>query len=87
METEKIDQIIDRHQGQARSLIQILLEIQSENHWLPREALERVCKKLGVPTARIQQDHSARSSPTDARDLPPNERPNLPRPQGLLEAA
>jgi NADH-quinone oxidoreductase subunit E len=54
MDNDKIDQIIARHQGEARSLIQILLDIQSENHWLPKEALERVCKKLGVPTARIQ---------------------------------
>ena len=34
--------------------IQILLEIQSENHWLPKEALERVSEKLNVPLTRIQ---------------------------------
>jgi NADH-quinone oxidoreductase subunit E len=54
MDTEKIDQIIEKHHGEASSLIQILLEIQSMNHWLPREALERVALKLDVPMTRIQ---------------------------------
>jgi len=50
----KIDKIIDKYQGEASSLIQVLLEIQSENHWLPKEALEKVSEKLGVPLNRIQ---------------------------------
>ena len=54
MDTDRIDQIIDRHQGEASSLIQVLLEIQSEHHWLPKEALGRVSAKLQVPLARIQ---------------------------------
>jgi len=53
MVNERIDQIIDRHHGEASSLIQILLEIQSENHWLPKEAIERVSEKLHVPLTRI----------------------------------
>lgn len=54
MEIDKIDRIIDKHQGEASSLIQILLDIQSENLWLPKEALERVCEKLKVPFTRVQ---------------------------------
>ena len=54
MDNDRIDQIIDKHQGEASSLIQVLLEIQSENHWLPGEALERVSEKLQVPLTRIQ---------------------------------
>ena len=54
MDIEKVDQIIDKHQGEASSLIQILLEIQSENHWLPKEALSRVSERLEVPLSRIQ---------------------------------
>jgi NADH-quinone oxidoreductase subunit E len=54
MDTDRIDQIIDKHQGEASSLIQVLLEIQSENHWLPKEALERVSERLQVPLSRIQ---------------------------------
>ena len=52
MNNKRIDQIIDKHQGEASSLIQVLLEIQSENQWLPKEALERVSKKLKVPFSR-----------------------------------
>ena len=54
MDTDRIDQIIDKHQGEASSLIQVLLEIQSEHRWLPKEALERVSEKLEVPLTRIQ---------------------------------
>jgi NADH-quinone oxidoreductase subunit E len=49
-----IDRIIDKHEGEASSLIQVLLDIQSANHWLPREALERVSERLQVPLTRIQ---------------------------------
>lgn len=54
MDNDKIDQIIDKHECKAGSLIQILLDIQSENHWLPREALDRVSEKLQVPMSKIQ---------------------------------
>jgi len=54
MDIERIDKIIDKHKGETSSLIQILLEIQSENHWLPKEALDRVSEKLHVPLSRIQ---------------------------------
>jgi NADH-quinone oxidoreductase subunit E len=54
MDTARIDQIIDRHGGEASSLIQVLLEIQHENHWLPKEALERVGARLAVPMSRIR---------------------------------
>jgi NADH-quinone oxidoreductase subunit E len=54
MDNDRIDQIIDKYQGEASSVIQVLLEIQSENHWLPKEALERVSEKLQVPLTRIQ---------------------------------
>jgi len=53
MDINRIDQIIDKYQSDASALIQVLLEIQSENHWLPKEALERVSEKLEVPLSRI----------------------------------
>jgi NADH-quinone oxidoreductase subunit E len=55
VDNDKIDQIIDHHLGQSRSLIQVLLEIQHENHWLPKEVLDKVCQKLDVPLSRILQ--------------------------------
>ena len=54
MDIGKIDQIIDNYGGEAGSLIQILLDIQSDNNWLPKEALDRVSEKLAVPMSRIQ---------------------------------
>ena len=54
MDLERVDQIIDSHNCEASSLIQILLDIQSEYHWLPREALERVGDRLQVPATRVK---------------------------------
>jgi len=54
MDGDRIDKIIDEYQGDASLLIQVLLEIQRENHWLSKEALEKVSEKLGVPLSRIQ---------------------------------
>ncbi len=54
MDTERVDQIIASHGGEASALIQVLLDIQAENHWLPMDALERVSGKLGVSLARIR---------------------------------
>lgn len=54
MDAAKIDQIIEKHHGEASSLIQILLDIQSDNNWLPQEALTRVSEKLDVPLTRVQ---------------------------------
>jgi NADH-quinone oxidoreductase subunit E len=54
MNIERVDQIIDKYHGESSSLIQVLLEIQSENHWLPYEVLKRVGEKLAVPVSRIQ---------------------------------
>ena len=54
MDHDLIDQIIEKHQSEASALIQILLDIQTEYHWLPKEALGKVGERLGVPLARIQ---------------------------------
>ena len=55
VDNDKIDRIINKHQGKARSLVQVLLEIQHENHWIPQEVLDRVSKKLEVPLSRAMQ--------------------------------
>ena len=52
MVSDEIDQIINEHQGKASSLIQVLMEIQEKNHWLPREVLVKVSEKLEVPLSR-----------------------------------
>ncbi len=54
MEPQRIDEIIDRHGAEPSSLIQVMLEIQREQHWLPPEVLGRIAARLDVPRARIQ---------------------------------
>ena len=54
MDKQRIDEIIDKYHGEASYLIQVLLDIQSENNWLPKEALEQVSGRLEVPLTRIQ---------------------------------
>jgi len=53
VDKDKVDKIINKHKGEARSLIQVLLEIQQENHWIPHAVLEKVSMKLDVPLSRI----------------------------------
>lgn len=54
MELETIDRIIHNHNSEASNLLQIMLDIQSENNWLPKQALARISDKLAVPLTRIQ---------------------------------
>jgi NADH-quinone oxidoreductase subunit E len=54
MNNDRVDEIIEDHQSEASSLIQVLLDIQREDHWLSKDALSRVSERLGVPLRRIQ---------------------------------
>jgi NADH-quinone oxidoreductase subunit E len=54
MDNTRIDAILDKYPSEPSSLIQVLLEIQKENRWLPKEVLGKVSKKLKVPLNRIQ---------------------------------
>ncbi|MEE8413068.1 MAG: NAD(P)H-dependent oxidoreductase subunit E [Dehalococcoidales bacterium] len=53
MDDTKIEQIINRYQDEASSLIQILLDIQKETRWLSNEILEKVSQKLEVPFSKV----------------------------------
>jgi len=53
MDNDRIDQIVGSYDGRDSYLIQILLDIQSENHWLPRQVLMRVSQRLKVPISRV----------------------------------
>jgi NADH:ubiquinone oxidoreductase subunit E/coenzyme F420-reducing hydrogenase delta subunit len=50
-----IDQIIDKYQAKPGALIHVLMDIQSENHWLPKEILSTISQKLEVPLSRVMQ--------------------------------
>jgi NADH-quinone oxidoreductase subunit E len=54
MDHQRLNEIIDNHDAEASSLIQVLLDIQKEDHWLSQEALHTVSDRLGVPQSRIQ---------------------------------
>jgi NADH-quinone oxidoreductase subunit E len=47
------DKIITRYGSDRNYLIQILLDIQRDNRWLPRDALMWVSEKLDIPLSRI----------------------------------
>ncbi len=48
-----VDRIIDRYGAQKESLVQILLDVQKELRWLPRDVLRRVSDRLGVTLREI----------------------------------
>lgn len=54
MNPSRVDEIIDGHGGDASALIQVMLDIQGENHWLPAGAIARIHERLAVPLARIR---------------------------------
>jgi NADH-quinone oxidoreductase subunit E len=53
MEPAKVDEIIDKYPAQPSVLIQLLLDIQSECNWIPKEAIQGVSKRLNVPVSQI----------------------------------
>jgi NADH-quinone oxidoreductase subunit E len=55
MDQDRLDHILDKHAGRPGSLIHVLMDIQSENHWLPKEVLDAVSRRLDVPMSRIMQ--------------------------------
>ena len=55
VELVRIDEIVDKHKAKSNMLIQILLEVQREHHWLPKEVLTRIAERLSVPLSQIYQ--------------------------------
>jgi NADH-quinone oxidoreductase subunit E len=52
MQTETIDHIIARHNGQQSALIAMLQDVQREFTYLPQDALTRLSSTLQVPLSR-----------------------------------
>lgn len=52
-ELAEVGTIVDKYQGDRSALIQVLLEIQRQNHWLSREALKQVSQRLGIALTQI----------------------------------
>ena len=49
----QLDGILSRHDYSDANLLSILQDIQDEENWLPRDALEEVGRKLEIPFTRI----------------------------------
>ncbi|MDA8306150.1 MAG: NAD(P)H-dependent oxidoreductase subunit E [Deltaproteobacteria bacterium] len=54
-EIRQVDEIIDKHGCNPSMLIQILLDVQKQNHWLSKPALVWISERLKVPMTRIMQ--------------------------------
>ncbi|MHC1635993.1 MAG: NADH-quinone oxidoreductase subunit NuoE family protein, partial [Candidatus Methanospirareceae archaeon] len=53
VDMEKIDKIIDKYEGERGVLIQLLLDIQREFNWIPKEAIMRINERLKIPVSQI----------------------------------
>ena len=53
MDQEKIDQILDRYAGGEGVLIQLLLDVQTELRWIPKEAVQRISDRLQIPLSQV----------------------------------
>jgi len=53
MELSKIDNIIQQYGARESALLAILQDIQAEEKYLPKEALEHVSQKMNVPLVRV----------------------------------
>jgi NADH-quinone oxidoreductase E subunit len=52
-ETDKIDEILEKHQGQKEALIQVLTKVQDLAGYLPESLLRRIADALQVPLSRV----------------------------------
>jgi NADH-quinone oxidoreductase subunit E len=52
-ELRQVEEIINKYHGEKEALIQILLDINAQYHWLPKTALLWVSERLGVPLTQI----------------------------------
>ena len=53
MELKKVDKIIGSYPAEERVLIQLLLDLQSEFNWIPKEAILLISERLQIPISQI----------------------------------
>jgi len=49
----KVEAIIKKYEGDKGQLVSMLQDIQTEHHYLPKEALDEVISLLGVPASQV----------------------------------
>ena len=52
MEADVLETILQRHPQDPSSIIQVMLDVQNELYYLPREVLDQVSERLHVPLSR-----------------------------------
>lgn len=52
MDAQVVDAILQRHPKDPSSIIQVLLDVQNELYYLPKDVLMYVSRSLGVPISR-----------------------------------
>jgi NADH-quinone oxidoreductase subunit E len=50
---EKLDNIIKKYDGREGFLIQLLLDLQSELHWISKDAIWELSQRLKIPSSQI----------------------------------
>lgn len=50
---QQLDKVIDKYVGKEGILIQLLLDLQRELNWIPKEAVTRINERLGIPVSDI----------------------------------
>jgi NADH-quinone oxidoreductase subunit E len=50
---KKLDEILNKYDGSEGFLIQLLLDLQSEFNWIPRDAVSELSERLKIPPSRI----------------------------------
>jgi len=53
MDPAKVDEIIGRYPAQQGVLIQLLLDMQSEFNWIPKEAILSISARLQIPVSQV----------------------------------
>lgn len=54
-EIRGVDEIIDKHGCDPSMLIQIMLDVQKQNHWLSKPSLMWISERLDIPMTRIMR--------------------------------
>jgi NADH-quinone oxidoreductase subunit E len=62
MPDNKFDSIIDKYVDERGALIQLLLDIQKEFRWVPKEAIMRISQRMKIPVSEIYRVASFYSS-------------------------
>ena len=53
IEVDKVDRIIDKYAGEEGVLIQVLLDVQREFNWIPKDVIKHTSERLQVPISQI----------------------------------